>query len=106
MDQNIVSSKWADYVITGVRYNASHSSISEVEVRADNGETIGAPRLVTRQQMISAIVGGESAVTAFRRDTKWHKGEDVRVATINGVRYLRTDRNSTSADNLGNLPEV
>lgn len=32
-------------------------------------------------------------------------GERVRVITVGGKDYLRTDHNQTARDNLGNLPE-
>jgi hypothetical protein len=98
--------KWADFVITKVRYNREHTQIVEVEVRVDSGETIsGEARRMLRQDVVTAIRGGTTFSTAYLRDGKWQKGEDVRVVTINGDRFIRTDNNSITADNLGSLPE-
>lgn len=98
--------KWADFVIAKVKYNRDHTQIMEVEVRADTGESISSdPRRMDRQEVVSAIQRGTTFVTAYIRDGKWQKGEDVRVVTIHGERFIRTDNNSLKADNLGALPE-
>lgn len=98
--------KWADFVVSKVKYNHDHTQIAEVEVRADTGESISSdPRRTSRQDVVSAILRGTTFVTAYLRDGKWRKGEDVRVVTIQGVRHIRTDTNSIKADNLGALPE-
>ncbi len=44
-------------------------------------------------------------VTVYSRDGQNRKGEDVGVVSSSGETYLRTDNNSTRADNLGALPE-
>ncbi|MDP8255634.1 MAG: DUF3892 domain-containing protein [Candidatus Alcyoniella australis] len=41
--------------------------------------------------------------TALLEDGKWIEGEQMR--TVEG-RYLRTDRNDTPLDNLGELPDL
>jgi hypothetical protein len=98
--------KWADFVVTKVKYNRDHTQIVEVEVRTDTGESIANdPRRTVRQEVVSAILRGTTFVTAYLRDGKWQKGEDVRVVTIHGERFIRTDSNSVKADNLGALPE-
>jgi hypothetical protein len=97
--------KWADFVITRVKYDATHSRIVEVEMRPDTGDAIGEARRESRQAVVNAILRGVTFVTAYRRDNTWHRGEDVRVIAIHGERFLRTDNNSIKADNLGSLPE-
>jgi Protein of unknown function (DUF3892) len=98
--------KWADYVITAVRYAPDRSHIAELEVRVDNGESIGPPGEWARQQVISAIDGGHTFATAYLRNGSWQRGADVQVVTIGRDRFLRTDRNKVRADNLGELPEL
>jgi hypothetical protein len=98
--------KWADFVITKVKYNRDHTQIVEVEVRTDTGESISNdPRRMARQDVVLAILQGTTFVTAYLREGKWQKGEDVRGVTIHGERFIRTDNNSVKADNLGSLPE-
>jgi hypothetical protein len=97
--------KWADFVITKVKYDEDETQIAEVESRADTGDAIGSDASrVARQVVVAAIARGTTYATALLRDGKWHKGEDVRVVTIHGERFLRTDNNATKADNLGSLP--
>lgn len=98
--------KWADYCISRVRYNAEHSHIIKVEALADLGETLGSAQEMTRNDVISAIGNGKTFVTVTRNTAgNFAKGKDVHIITVNGVKYLRTDQNQRTADNLENLPE-
>lgn len=98
--------KWADYCISAVRYDSEHDHIDSVRVHPDNGDSIGSSSEWTRASVVSSIDSGKSFITITSgSDGKWHKGADVHIITVNGVRYLRTDNNSTGSDNLENLPE-
>ena len=98
--------KWADYCISAVRYNTEHTHIVKAKVHTDGGETIGSASEWMRSEVVDAIGRGKTFVTITRTsEGKWNKGEDVRVVTVNGVKYIRTDANSKASDNLGNLPE-
>ena len=56
----------------------------------------------TKSQMINFINQNPHCTkTKYYYNGRWVEGEDVRVVDN---RYLRTDANSTKADNLGNLP--
>lgn len=99
-------SKWADYLISAVRYDPTHNYISDLMVRQDSEDSVGPSSIWTRNQVVSSIERGYTFVSIYkRRDGKWYKGEDVRVIEIDGVKYLRTDSNHTKQDNLGELPE-
>jgi Protein of unknown function (DUF3892) len=98
--------KWADYVITEVRFNAKHTHIDKVRARKDNGETLESAQEYARQEVVKAINNGTTFVTAFKNNVgKWNKGEDVFVIEINGADYIKTKRDNTAKDNLDNLPE-
>lgn len=97
--------KWADFGVFRVRYNRDHTAIVEVEVRPDLGETFGDPQKAARADVVAAIEQGRTFVTVYSREGELTKGEDVRVITLQGQKYLRTDSNSIKADNLGSLPE-
>jgi hypothetical protein len=98
--------KWADYCISAVRYNSEHTHIVKVKVHVDSGDQIGSPTEWPRSEVVFAIENRKTFVTITRSsDGKWSKGEDVRIITVGGVKYLRTDANSKASDNLGNLPE-
>ena len=99
---NQMSTIRADYAITGVHHEGVgiHRRIVSVEVKANIGTTLGIPNIWRRQEVVRQINSG----TLFMTYT-WQWGAKVEVVTINGVEYLRTDRNQTPLDNLGNLPE-
>jgi hypothetical protein len=98
--------KWADYSIVAVKRGRDGSSIAEVKVFPDNGETFGAAQFANRQEVINAIGRGTTFVTAYmKQDQKWYRGADVHVVEVEWQKYIRTDKNATKADNLGNLPE-
>jgi hypothetical protein len=98
--------KWSDYGISKVRYNKERTHIVKVEVHEDNGDTIGGAEEWSRSQVVSTLDRGKTFVTIlWGSDDKWHKGQDVHIVTVNGVRYIRTDRNRRASDNLENLPE-
>ena len=37
--------------------------------------------------------------------TNGKKGEDVHIVKVDDEKFIRTDKNETKKDNLGNLPE-
>jgi hypothetical protein len=97
--------QWSDFVITAVRH-AQHGGITELEVRPDNGTSIGQGTEWSRAQVIEGIERGTTFVTAFVRDGRWHRGAQVHVVRVGIEKYLRTDRDAIRADNLGALPEL
>lgn len=100
-----MSTKWADYCISKAHYDLEHSHIIKIKVHLDNGDTLGAESEWMRTEVVSAIQNGKTFVTAVKSDGNWKRGEGVRVVTVNGTKYIRTDANSKASDNLGNLPE-
>lgn len=98
--------KWADYCISRVHYNEKHTHIITVEAMPDDGsDNLGKKVEFTREDVVARIDKGETFVTIVKKDSKYQKGEDVRIVKINGVKYIRTDQNQTESDNLGELPE-
>lgn len=98
-------SKWADFLISKVGYNDEHTHIIKVETREDKGEKAGSPYEETRQAVISNIKKGKTYCTIIKKETKWHKGAIVEIIKVNNKDYIRTDKNKTESDNLGELPE-
>ncbi len=97
--------KWADFLISGVRYDSDHSFIKELRSHEDNENSMGSSFIEQKHQVISKIKSSKTYVTIYKKDGKWNKGEDVRVIKVNGKEFIRTDGNSIEADNLGHLPE-
>ena len=110
---NLVMSKWADYVITAVRYqhtgrDPQGTRIATVEVRMDLGGRVGYAELWTREQVLDAIHHDhETFITSIMaRDGTWLRGAHVRLTRVNGLDYLRIDRTGVTSDDLGGLPEL
>ncbi len=102
-----MATRWADYCISAVRYNAAHTHIDAVRVHQDLGETLGQGSIWTRTQVVATIDRRSSICTTFKgTDGKWRCGAAVEVVVLDGQRFLRTDSNQRKADNLGNLPEL
>lgn len=98
--------KWADYLISAVRYNREHTHIVEVWVHEDNGSTVGIGSSWSRQRVIVSIKNGLSFFTIYKdREGKWQRGQKVIVVNIFGVEYIKTTDNGKASDNLENLPE-
>ena len=97
--------KWADYCISAVSYTEDPKHISKAKVHKDKGEEIGTGETWNRSQIVSSIESGDSFITIYKSDNKWKRGNDVHIIEVKGKKYIRTDRNATEEDNLGDLPE-
>lgn len=99
--------KWADFLISAVEYTEAPRHINRVEIRLDRGDKVGPPVKVSRPGVLAWIDGGYSVATiALTKTTNtWGKGAEVKVVTRQGKRYIRTDADNKTEDNLGNLPE-
>jgi len=98
--------KWADYLISAVRYNSEHTHIIDLMAHEDTGESISAGKEYSRQAIIDGIKNGTTFVTIYKNDlAEYNKGQKVYVVNVNGVRYLKTVDNGKEEDNLENLPE-
>jgi hypothetical protein len=98
--------KWADYCISGVRFNDKHTHIDKVRRLPDNGDSLGSSSEVSRQTVISELKDGTTYVTIFKDENqKWKKGRAVFIVSMNGVDYIKTVADNTTKDNLDELPE-
>jgi hypothetical protein len=92
------------YIGSQVQPGKTH--IVRVKVHVDNGEKIGPFQEWTRSEVVIALEQGKTFTTILMgSDGKWRKGQDVHIVTVNGVKYIRTDKNYRASDNLENLPE-
>lgn len=96
--------KWADYVITAVRFNAKGTHIDQVQIREDKGDSIGNAKSYTRQAIVDALKQKTTFVTAFLQNSKWQLGKTVYIVPINGAEYIKTIADNKLVDNLDNLP--
>ena len=97
--------KWADYGISAVRYNTSHTHIDRVRIHEDNGDSFGAPAEHERETIVKAIKDGVTLITIPYANGQWQKGQPVFIIKVNGVEFIKTVDNGLARDNLENLPE-
>lgn len=99
--------KWADYLISAVRYNPEKTHIDKVKVHEDLGDKMSSAVEMARSVVVANINNGKTHMTVYLDVTtgNYKKGEDVRVVKVNNTDYIRTDTNSIAKDNLGKLPE-
>lgn len=98
--------KWADYCIFQVRYDEHHRHIDRVRAYPDLEDSLGAAVDFLRTQVIAAIKQGTTFITVFRgSDSKWTRGQVVKIIHVNGTEYIKTIDNGREEDNLENLPE-
>ncbi|MCB0746074.1 MAG: DUF3892 domain-containing protein [Ignavibacteriales bacterium] len=98
--------KWADYLISAVKYDKEHKHIEEVKAHEDKEDSIGAAKIYSRMEIVNAIGRGVTFVTIYKNDKgSWNKGQKVFVVTINSKKYIKTVENNREEDNLENLPE-
>lgn len=97
---------FADYGITAVKYNSEHTHIEKAEVRRISSDnTLGNPEYWPRINVVSEIELNRKFVTITLENNQWVAGQDIHIVKVNGVKYIRTDKDETASDNLENLPE-
>lgn len=96
--------KWADYLISEVRYTSDHLiSIAIRHKDTNQGITKGEP--IDRLTIISDIKNGLLYITIYNQKNSWKKGHRIQTFSIGGTPYLRIDQNKAQLDFLGDLPE-
>jgi hypothetical protein len=100
--------KWADYLISEVRYVVTVATrhIASVKVHEDKGEQVGGSTVWTRKDVINAIDLKTTFFTITKTEKgEWKKGAAVEKIQISNEWYIKTERDNTKKDNLENLPE-
>ena len=96
--------KWADYLISAVRYNPQHTHIVNVKRHLDTGEGVATFDIIGRIIVVKDLKDRKAYKTNYQdNDRKWRESEHVRLVANTG--FITTDPNTTTRDNLGNLPE-
>ncbi len=100
-----MATKWADFLISAVQYDANKIHIKKVRVHEDKGDKVGnPPEEMPRGRVVENIENGNTFCTIIKSGM-WSKGEDVHVISMGSEKFIRTDKNQEKSDNLGNLPE-
>jgi hypothetical protein len=99
--------KWADFLVSGVKTHPNQNRIESIEVHSDFGNMISETAILLREDIIANIKKGVTYSTVFRTAMgKWRKGEDVRLVTIDGEYFLRTDTEIKPQDQFDDVPEI
>ena len=97
--------KWANYLIYQVKYNEDKTHIERVRVYPDLDAKLGDSQEQTRTEVIKNIEKGISYMTAVTgKDGKLSQGQKVEIMIL-PHKFIRTDRDAITADNLASLPE-
>lgn len=72
--------KWADYLISAVKYDKSKTRVEEVAVHIDYREKLSLqPFILTRRALIEKLEAGKTFVTIVMVDDDWRKRKKVRL---------------------------
>ena len=98
--------KWAEYLISEVRYSPDHKRILQVKQHKDFDGEVSEGEIAERDVVSSNIKKGITYVTIHNgSSTTWKKGNVVRGFRVDGDYYIRVDKNKVNLDNLGMLNE-
>ncbi|EKR64486.1 PF13031 family protein [Leptospira weilii str. 2006001853] len=91
-----------NYYVSAIRKNQSRARIEHLKVSAISN-SIDYGTFWTRESVRNFIKQGFVFYTVYKDSTRtWRKGAHIKLY---GDDFLTTDRDSTSKDNLENLPE-
>ncbi len=96
--------KWADYLISEVRYDKNHL-IEEVKFHTDDEGVISEPKMVDRLQISHNVKNGKTYRTIFHSLKGWKPGDLVNVLRVSGDYFIRIDKNKVDRDFLGPMPQ-
>jgi hypothetical protein len=98
--------KWANHLISAIRYSTDHKYITELVQHDDEEDHIGEGIIVKKQDVAAAIKKGKRYMTIYNSNDNWKIGEKIKVFLVDGEVFIRTDKNKVNRDNLGLLPEI
>ena len=98
--------KWADFLISEVRYSPDHHRIVQVKQHEDLDGEVGKGEIVDVASVASNLKKGISYMTIHNGSSeKWKIGEKVRGFVVDGEYHIRVDKNKVNQDNLGLMNE-
>ena len=98
--------KWANHLISAIRYSPDHKYITELVQHEDQDDSISEGTIVKKLDVTDAIKKGKSYMTIYNSNDNWKIGEKIRVFMMDGEVFIRNDKNKVNRDNLGLLPEI
>lgn len=98
--------KWADYIVTGVRYSAGDVHIDRVRVQEDFDDKLGPVQELSRAQVVKMIEQGKTFITGPKSTndpSKLSKGAKVVIQPVT-TNFIKSKQDSRVSDNLDELP--
>lgn len=96
--------EWGDYGISAVRYDGE-THIDQVRVHKNNNGKVDNSEIWPRRDIIAALRMNFELITLIDNDQgQWVKGAKVIIDDVDGTDYIKTVKDSTTRDNLDNLP--
>lgn len=98
--------KWADFLVSAVRYSDDRNRIDQLRVHADLDDRIGPGDIWLLPTLLNALKSG-LVVHTVHRDCNCDlvKGGRLRTIELDGEIFVRTDDVIDRADLLDTLPE-
>ena len=98
--------KWANFLISAVRYSPNHKYITELLQHEDQDDSVSEGVIVKRDEVADGIKKGKRYRTIYNASDNWKIGDEIRTFMVDGDFFIRTDKNKVERDNLGTLPEL
>ncbi len=98
--------KWANFLISAVRYSPDHKYITELLQHEDQDESVSEGIIVKRDEIADGIKKGKRYRTIYNSLDNWKIGDEIRTFMVGGDFFIRTDKNKVGRDNLGTIPEL
>ena len=94
--------KWADYLISEVKYGPNHL-IEQVKVHTEDDDGISQGTLTDRSKISHDIKNGKSYKTIVHSLKGWKLAGTVQINRVDGDTFIRIDKNKTEQDFLGSI---
>jgi len=107
MFNNVKMNKWADYLISAVRYDSDPNNrmIAYLKVHEDVGESVGESRTWTKDELINALIHGKTFMTIIKDGSgNWKRGFEISIKSSKEI-FIRTDVKNVPGDFLEDLPD-
>lgn len=96
---------WADFFVSGVRYNGEHTCVVAIKVRPDRGLGLNESLVFDRDDVITMMAEGLHFSTCIKGGHGEY-GFPIQLVHIQGRDYLKTKVDTARADSLGEVPEI
>jgi hypothetical protein len=107
MNEKTEKIRWADYLISAVRYESGTDNriIAYLKVHSDEIKYVGEGRTWSKAELLDALKGGKSMVTIKKdKEGKWSKCQNVSLGIFSEV-SIRSDLKKIPGDYLENVSE-